>query len=286
MLPLHPALLWFLPLAAIPILLHLLTLHRLRTVELSTFRFLFDSYVQQRRRMKFLEALLAALRALFLLLVVLVCSRPVVKHWSALFGGGAGRDVIMLVDCSASMNARTAGLTSLERAKSAALAVVDRLARDDRVTLIRVATRPDEVFSRFTADTESIKENIEGLKASPARANWLTALSQLFAAGAPDHTKATVYLFTDCQATGWSEVAKQGAEQLVPKETRLVVVNVGSKEPLANRAVVGKAPREHRTVVGLPLVLRPRVANYSTTEPVDVTVGVFIDEREVARAPL
>ena len=43
---------FFLPLAAIPILLHLLTLHRLKTVELSTFRFLFDSYVQQRRRLK------------------------------------------------------------------------------------------------------------------------------------------------------------------------------------------------------------------------------------------
>ena len=40
---------WMVPLAAIPVLLHLLTLHRLRTVELSTFRFLFDSYIQQRR---------------------------------------------------------------------------------------------------------------------------------------------------------------------------------------------------------------------------------------------
>jgi hypothetical protein len=286
MLPIHPALLWFLPLAAIPILLHLLTLHRLRTVELSTFRFLFDSYVQQRRRMKFLEALLAALRALFLLLLVLVCSRPVVKHWSALFGGGAGRDVIMLVDCSASMNAQTAGLSSLERAKSAALSVTERLARDDRLTLVRVAARPEEVFSRFTADTENIEDHIQGLKASPSRANWLAALSQLFSSGAPERSKATVYLFTDCQASGWRELATQGAERLVPKETRLVVVNVGSTAPLANRAVVGTAPREHRTVVGLPLMLRPKVANYSQGEPADVTVSVFIDEKEVARAPL
>ncbi|HET6882869.1 MAG TPA: vWA domain-containing protein [Pirellulales bacterium] len=286
MLLFHPALLWFLPLAAIPIVLHLLTLHRLRTVELSTFRFLFDSYVQQRRRMKFLEALLAALRTLFLLLLVLACSRPVVKHWSELFGGGAGRDVLLLVDCSASMNAQTAGLSSLERAKSAALSVAERLAADDRVTLVRVATRPEEVFSRFTADTESIKEHITNLKASPARSNWLTTLSQVFASGAPERTKATVYLFTDCQATGFSELAKQGADRLVPKEARLVVVNVGSKEPLDNRAVIGTVPREHRSVVGLPLVLRPRVANYSKTETVDVTVGVFVDEKEVARAPL
>ena len=67
---LHWSLLPLAALAIVPILLHLLTLHRLRTVELSTYRFLFDSYVQQRRQMKFLEALLALLRTLFLLALV------------------------------------------------------------------------------------------------------------------------------------------------------------------------------------------------------------------------
>src|SRR6516225_201156 len=112
---LHPELLWALPLAAIPIVLHLLTLHRLKTVELSTFRFLFDSYVQQRRRMQFLEALLAILRFLFLLFLVFMFTRPVVSHWGALFGadGAGGREVILLVDCSASMTARSGGTAAL-----------------------------------------------------------------------------------------------------------------------------------------------------------------------------
>lgn len=280
-------LLAFLPLAAIPIVLHLLTLHRLRTVELSTFRFLFDSYVQQRRRMKFLEALLAFLRTLFLLLLVMVCSRPAVRHWQALFGqGGGGREVLMLVDCSASMNAQTAGLSSLERAKSAARNIVERLAGDDRLTLVRVAAKPDEVFSRFSGDTQTIEEHIDSLTASPSRANWLAALSQVFAPGAPERAKATVYLVTDCQASGWQELATQGVERLVPKDARLVVVNVGSTHPIDNRAVVGTPPREHRSVVGLPMVLRPRVANYSSGDRADVTLSVFIDDQEVARAPL
>src|SRR6516162_1256613 len=124
---LHPALLWILPLAAIPLLLHLLTLHRLKTVELSTFRFLFDSYVQQRRRMQFLEALLAVLRTLFLLFLIFLFTRPVVRHWDALFragGGTGGREVVLLMDCSASMAARSGGTAAIDRARVAALSVL------------------------------------------------------------------------------------------------------------------------------------------------------------------
>lgn len=47
---LNPLFLWFLPLALVPIALHLITLYRLRTLELPTYRFLMDSYIQQRRR--------------------------------------------------------------------------------------------------------------------------------------------------------------------------------------------------------------------------------------------
>src|SRR3954463_5126270 len=114
---LHPSLFWFfVPLAALPLLLHLLTLHRLRTVELSTFRFLFDSYVQQRRRMQFLEALLAMLRTLVILLAVLMITRPILSSSSSPLtpgGSGGGRDVVFLVDCSASMGAVTEGRPAL-----------------------------------------------------------------------------------------------------------------------------------------------------------------------------
>lgn len=283
---LHPGLLYLLPLAGIPIVLHLLTLHRLRTVELGTFRFLFDTYIQQRRQMKFLEALLAALRALFLLLLVGLCARPAVRHWSALFGGGAGRDVVLAVDCSASMNAQTAGRSALERARDAALKVVDRLSPDDRLSLVRVAAKPEEVFSRFTPDNEAVREQIEALRSSPSRGNWLSALSQIFQARSQRATAPTVYLFTDNQASGWREAASQGIERLVPDDAQLVVVDVGSHEPLANRAVIGEPPRQHRAIVGLPLVLRPRVANDSETELAEVTVGVFVDDAEIARVPL
>jgi hypothetical protein len=275
---------YFLPLAAIPIILHLLTLHRLKTVELSTFRYLFDSYVQQRRRMKFLEWLIAALRTAFLLLLILAVSRPVVKHWSALFGGGGtGRDVVLLIDGSASMNAVTDGMTSLDRAKQAANTVVDRLRVDDRVTVLRVGAKPEEICNRFSSDAEAIHSEIDNVKATPSRANLFAAFSYLFGPEGRKLNNPALYLFSDLQASGWREFTDTDAGSLVPAETELIVVNVGSNQELTNAAVVGHAPEDLKAIVGLPIKLRPRVVNHSETESQDIPVSIFIDEKEIAR---
>jgi hypothetical protein len=279
----NSGLLWLLPLAALPIILHLLTLFRLRTVELSTFRFLFDSYLQQRRRMKLLEALLAMLRTLFLVILVLVIARPMVWHWSDLFQtGSGGREVILLMDCSAGMDAQTAGVSAFDRAKTAVRAVVKRLDAEDRVTLVRVAARPEELFSRFSNDAAGMDDRIDSLKMTPARANFYAAFMQLFGPEAPRRTRPVVYLFTDCQAGGWNEVRNQGLERVLPAETQLVVVNVGSSDRLPNQAVIGDAPPRQRAVVGLPIRLRARVVNHAQ-EPAEVTLRAFVDEKEIAR---
>jgi hypothetical protein len=282
---LHLWMLWFLPLALVPVLLHLLTLHRLRTVELPTFRFLFDSYIQQRRRMRFLEALLAMLRVLFMLFLVFLVCRPVVKHWDQLFGGttgSGGREVILLVDCSASMNAKSAGVSSIDRARTTALSIIDRLRPADQVTLIRVGARPEEILSRFNTDTEGIRNRIRALEPGSSRANLFAALLQLFGPEAGRRSNPAVYVFTDCQANSWKEAKNQGLEKLIPEGTAFTVVNVGPTAVGDNVAVVGDAPRRNRAIAGLPFVLTPRVVNHGRV-PAEVTLSVLINEKEVAR---
>jgi len=275
---------WFIPLAAVPVLLHLLTLHRLRTVELSTFRFLFDSYIQQRRQMKFMDALIAFLRTLFLLMLILACARPMVRHWQTMFGTGGGRDVFLLVDCSASMNAVTDGVSAFDRAKTATSAVVDKLGRDDRVTVVRVAAKPEEIVTRVTADTDSLKQKVAALKTSPSRANLFATFTQLFGGNSPNAVKPWVYFFTDSQASGWRELKEQPADGMMPAGTRLFVIDVGSKQgEIPNRAVVGEVPEQHRAIAGLPLPLKSRVVNYSKTQPEEVIVSLFIDDKEISR---
>ncbi len=282
----HTGLLFLLPLAAVPILLHLLSLHRLKTVEISTYRFLFDSFVQQRRKMRFLEALVAMLRVLFLLLFVFVVSRPVASHWRALFGGGSGRDVLMMVDCSASMNAQTGGVSSFDRAKNAVRKIAERLNPSDRLTLYRVAGQTEEVFSRFSGDTASIDDYIDSLKLSPSRANVFAALNQAFGHDHTDRVRPLVYLLTDCQTGSWRELNQQAADGIVPEKAELIIVNVASQTETANAGVVGNPPPRERAVVGLPLRLSARVTNFSKSQPADVTLSMFIDDKEIARTPI
>ncbi|MEX1228775.1 MAG: vWA domain-containing protein [Planctomycetaceae bacterium] len=275
---------WFLPILAIPLVLHLLTLHRLKTVELSTFRFLFDSYVQQRRKMKFLDALIAALRTLFLLLLLLAIARPTVRHWAGLFGSGGGRDIVFMFDCSASMETLADGIAAIDRAKNVATTILSQLSGDDRVTVVRVTSRPQILSSRFTADSDSLQEQFAGLKTSPARGNLFAAFQQLFSPGADPLLQPQIYLFTDAQQSGWREIQEQPLHGLLPEKAKLLLVNVGSpKANDGNLAVVGQAPSPHQAIVGLPIALRPRVTNFSATLSKDVSISVLIDDEEIAR---
>lgn len=282
----HYALLGFLPLAALPIVLHLLTLHRLKTVELPTFRFLMDSYVQQRRRMQFLEALLAFLRTLFLLVLILAFARPMSRSWAALFPGGSGRDVVMLFDASASMNAASRGKTAMDRAKGVAVSLVESLGADDRLTIIRVANRPEEDARKFASDAKGLRDKIDAITVGPSRANMAAALSQVYGASGGKSAKPVVYLFSDSQAGSWREMRDPSSAKVVPAGAKLTIVHVGGDAAIPNRAIVGDPPGKARAVVGLPFTLRVRASGDMKGGDPTATIGVSIDEHEIARLPV
>ena len=228
------------------------------------------------------------LRTLFLLFFIFMVCRPVVKHWDRLFGmgdGTAGREVVLLLDCSASMNAKTGGVSAFARARQP-LSPWSR----------GCGGRPGDARSGKLSSRRGVQPvqhrhqgySREDRIAVPtsARANLFAALLQLFGPEAGvRRSNPALYLLTDCQSNTWKEARNQGLEKLLPEGTSLTVVNVGPRDNPENLAVVGDAPRRNRAIVGLPFMLSPRVVNYGKTET-EVTLSVFIDEKEVARTPL
>jgi hypothetical protein len=78
--------------AAIPVLIHLLHVRKLRTVEFSSLRFLKELQKSRLRTLRIRQLLLLLLRTLLIISLVLAFARPAVRGpFFAFFGGTSAR---------------------------------------------------------------------------------------------------------------------------------------------------------------------------------------------------
>ena len=182
---LNPLLLWFLPLAVAPVLLHLLNLHRLREVELPTFRFLMEGYVQQRRRVRLMEWLLMLLRTSLVLAVVWAFSRPVMERFGGLFGGGGGRDVVFVVDAGMTSGLVSEGTSAIHRIREAVRSAAGRFRPTDFVTLVRAGMEPKVLHRAALGDGKRLAAEVDTLEPDPGTADLVAGRGARRAAAWP-----------------------------------------------------------------------------------------------------
>jgi hypothetical protein len=124
------AALWALPLAGVPILLHLLFKQKSPVVQFSTLRFIKMSVQRTAARRRVQKWLLLACRALLVALLIWAIAQPKTQLISSFLGGGAGggRSVAaaIVVDTSYSMQLQDGQVTLLSKAD----AMVQDLLRD------------------------------------------------------------------------------------------------------------------------------------------------------------
>ncbi len=131
---LNPAVLVALVAAAIPVLLHLLNLRKLRTVEFSTLAFLKQLEKSRMRRLKLRQILLLILRTLVIACLVLAFARPALRGTSV---GGlsthAKTTAVLILDDSFSMSASDEHGPLLNQAKAASQDALSFLKEGDDV---------------------------------------------------------------------------------------------------------------------------------------------------------
>lgn len=282
----HAWLLWFLPLALVPILLHLLSRWRVRMVELSTVRFLVDSDPQQWRKSRWIERIILLLRILFLALVVLAISRPVATSFQGLFTGNSGRDVVLIFDTSAAMALRSGGQTSLERSKAAARTIINSLKGDDHLALIEAGQKPRLLRVGFVHERETFLGILEALETQTTGADIGGAVA--LACGQSARGPRVVVMLSDARQVTWASLANQPALSEVDANTSLVVLNLGATEPVVNVGVVGELPTEMNATVGLPVLLKAVITCSATSsfdvknvKPVSRVLRVMLEDRVV-----
>lgn len=132
----NPAALFFLPLAALPLLIHLLRHNKAKVVPFPSIILLRSTHTKTWKRSRLQEWLLLLVRTVILLLLVLLMAGPSVKADLPSWMAPRETSLALVIDNSASMSAVEGDSSLLSQSRSSALKMVSTLSPDSRVAVI------------------------------------------------------------------------------------------------------------------------------------------------------
>jgi len=268
----------------IPIALHFFYKARYQRLPWAAMDFLKEAIEQTSRRLKFQEWILLALRCLVILLLALALARP--GKDSAGGGRGDAVDAVLVFDTSYSMGADDGdGKSRLDRAKEAALGVIESLPPKSTVQIVLCGDRAENVGPKSRSNLDQARQLIPTVQTSGLSSDFLPGFVAAQAAVESGTAPVKeVYLFSDLQKLGFER--QQGAlrdkcDELRAK-TNLVFVRCGKEDrKVTNVAVtdvtaVGTIPHTNTRV---PFVVS--VKNTGTTVAKGIRVGLELAGKAV-----
>lgn len=297
----NPLVLSGLALAAIPIIIHWLSRRRFRLVDWAATRFLLEAERENRRRLRFEQWLLVALRCLVVALLALVFARPFVQPGllASLVGGRGNVERIIVLDDSASLAFKIgapAEFVALREAAARLLSWLHHEAPHDPVTLY-LTSRPDEpLVARGRLGDAAVQElaarvlRLEPsvLRAQPRRVAAAVA-AQIEALGPA--AAADIYVLSDFQRSEWAPAGPSGrgvfADWTRLENDNVRAVLIASGHPSRdNLAIVDLALDRPQVVAGMPCPGRVTVANYGRLPSRAQMLQVALDQAPIPSIPV
>src|ERR1700719_4377121 len=186
---------------AIPVLVHLIQREKKRVIEFPSLMFVRRIPYQSVRRRRIRHWALLLMRAVAIPLIVAAFARPFIRQGTvaAAVGGGA-REIVILLDRSASMGYGD----HWARATDAARAAVRGMGADDRATLVLFDKNAEENM-RATSDRVRLEGAVNAAKVGSGATRYGPALklAESILTRSPLKRRETV-LISDFQRAGWS----------------------------------------------------------------------------------
>jgi hypothetical protein len=199
--------LYLLPLAAAPVLFHLLMRRQRKTVLFST-RMFFDSMKPRLSfHRKFREPLLLAARTLLLLFLLLALARLVLPGMGHVPGLSGEQAVVIVIDNSSSMGSPAEGRdrTKLNVALEGARVLLKNMDPRGKAAIVLLVPEPSaDRFVGMTTDRDSLLSFLQSIQ--PTEATGDSAKAMLRATTLLENEAAgggSLYVFTDLQEAEW-----------------------------------------------------------------------------------
>jgi hypothetical protein len=258
---LNPLLLLGLAAAAVPILLHLLSLRKLPTVPFSSLRFIRELQKTKLRRVRLTQWLLLALRTLLIIALVMAFARPALRGTIlGTVGTHARTSTVLLVDDSPSMGLRNDRGELLARARSVAGDIASLMEEgDDLVLLPLSAARSGEPPPAFRTPDAALAA-VRTLTVSPLSPPLREGLGRAASSIAESRNfNREVHVITDLQAT---QVLRPDPDStdLFEDGVRVFLHDVGATR-FTNAGITNVKIRSRILTPGRPVLLEAEVRN-------------------------
>lgn len=284
---LNPFVLFGLAAAAIPILIHLLNLRKLRIVEFSSLQFLKELQRTSIRRLKIRQIVLLVLRTLLVIALVLAFSRPVLRGpLAGMVGTRAATSVVILIDDSPSMSVRTEHGSLFTQATGAARDILTTVEANDKVHILSLSSlvgglESVEPLPSVAAALAKVSQLTESQVSAPVTTGLRAARQILSTSPAAN---AEVFLITDGQATQFSMPPGEAADSAVQLGDRthlyLITAPSGDEE---NAAVASAVVKSQLISLNNPVLLETTVRNFGNHPMENTVVSLYLDGQRVAQ---
>ena len=248
--------LWALPVAAAPFVIHLVLLRRARPLLFSDLTLLREAYRRSLPSSRLKQWLLLAARCLALAALVVAFARPVV-HPAAAAGAGQQESaaVVFLGDVSYSMGLQVRGKTRVQWAADAGVQMLGRLRARDHAAVAAFSDRLEGAGLEWAPDLPSARAALERLKPGTAATDYGAALSAAyrFLKGVKAGRKAVV-LLSDGAAHGFRAAPPEAVVTALPDyDPGVLLLGLSWPEAAENAAVASlSAETAGRSAAGRP----------------------------------
>ena len=283
---LNPALLFGLIAAAIPVIIHLLNLRKLKKIEFSSLMFLKELQRNKIRKIKIKQWIILLLRVLIILFLVFAFARPTIQNISLSgVASSAKTSAVFIFDDTFSMNVINKNGSYFNSVKNISLSLLDILQEGDDAAIIRVSGREDEEPA-LTTNISQLKKEVNELSTTYIHAS----LNQAIVRAAKLLEKSNnfnkeIYILSDMQKSALTDInTKTDLSEVLNERVRIYnfqfpekpVYNLGIDRFKINTKIFEKDKR---------LTVSPVITNYSDKPAINSVVSLFAgDNREAQRS--
>lgn len=282
---LNPAVLFGLIATAIPVLLHLLNLRKLKRIEFSTLTFLKELQKNKIRRIKLKQWLLLALRFLIILFVVFSFARPTLQGVS--IGGAtssAKTTAVFILDNTFSMSVVNEKGSNFNRARQVIKTLLNELQEGDEAALVTVAGAGREEVKTTTNLAEFRKKlDAADLSFESGTINKALITAGELLSGSHNFNKE-IYLLSDFQKTNLSEPdqAVSNLSGILNDKVKLYMFDFSGKD-VYNLGIDALEANNQIFEKGKPVSFTAAVTNYSPRSAVNTVASLFINGERSAQ---